>query len=82
MTPEQENQLFKSIGQIEATQASILNEVRQIKTDVNARVDKLEVRVEKAEKQLTNTRLKIAGASGLTGVAAAITSELMKLGGG
>ncbi|MBQ4814236.1 hypothetical protein J8M20_22910 [Pseudoalteromonas luteoviolacea] len=81
MTPEQENQLFQSIGQIQATQTSILNEVRQIKTDLNARVDKLETRVEKVEGQLTNTRLKIAGASGLTGVAAAITSELMKLGG-
>ncbi|OCQ21956.1 hypothetical protein A7985_09100 [Pseudoalteromonas luteoviolacea] len=82
MTPEQENQLFQSIGQIQATQTSILNEVRQIKTDLNARVDKLETRVEKIEDKVTHNRIKIASMGGGAGLVVAIAAEVLKLGGG
>ncbi|KZN30045.1 hypothetical protein L1286_00545 [Pseudoalteromonas sp. SMS1] len=82
MTPEQENQLFQSIGQIQATQTSILNEVRQIKTDLNARVDKLETRVEKIEDKVTHNRIKIASMGGGAGLVVAIAAEALKLGGG
>ncbi|KZN69427.1 hypothetical protein [Pseudoalteromonas luteoviolacea] len=82
MTPEQENQLFQSIGQIQATQTSILNEVRQIKTDLNARVDKLETRVEKIEDKVTHNRIKIASMGGGAGLVVAMAAEALKLGGG
>ncbi|MEC4091899.1 hypothetical protein [Pseudoalteromonas rubra] len=82
MTPEQELELFKSIGQIQATQTSILKEVTDIKADLTKRLEKVEDRIGKVEGQVTNNRVKLATASGLTGIAAALTAELLKLGGG
>ncbi|AXQ97978.1 hypothetical protein [Pseudoalteromonas piscicida] len=79
MTPEQENQLFQSIGQIQATQTAILKEVTDIKADLTKRVDGLETRVEKVEGHVTNNRVKIAGLGGGAGLAVAIAVELLKL---
>ncbi|MBQ4864414.1 hypothetical protein J8L98_22230 [Pseudoalteromonas sp. MMG013] len=82
MTPEQENQLFQSIGQIQATQTAILKEVTDIKTDLTKRVDGLEARVEKVETHVTNNRIKIAGFGGGAGLLVAMAVELLKTGGG
>ncbi|MBQ4879669.1 hypothetical protein J8M21_20840 [Pseudoalteromonas luteoviolacea] len=82
MTPEQENQLFQSIGQIQATQTAILKEVTDIKTDLTKRVDRLEGRVEEVEDQVTNNRVKIASIGGGAGLVVAIAAEVLKLGGG
>ena len=81
MTPEQENQLFQSIGQIQATQTAILKEVTTIKDDLTKRVDGLEARVEKVETHVTNNRIKIAGFGGGGGLIVAMAVELLKAGG-
>lgn len=89
MTPEQENQLFQSIGNIQATQDSILKTLHQIKDDMNKRVDKLEQRVEfidekydqrmnSVEDKVTNIRLKIAGYGGAAGFTVYLVSELLR----
>ncbi|MBQ4840152.1 hypothetical protein [Pseudoalteromonas luteoviolacea] len=82
MTPEQENQLFQSIGHIQATQAAILKEVTDIKTDLTKRVDSIEVRVEKVEEKVTHNRIKIATLGGGAGLIVAMAAEVLKLGGG
>lgn len=81
MTPEQENQLFQSIGQIQASQTAILNQISSLKTDINKRVDKLEDRVTKVETHVTNNRIKMAGIGGAAGLTVALITELLKNGG-
>jgi uncharacterized FlaG/YvyC family protein len=89
MTPEQENQLFQSIGQIQATQDSILEGLSQIRDDVNKRLDKVEERVDqldekynermiKVEEKVTNLRLKVAGYGGAAGFTVYLVSELLR----
>ena len=81
MTPEQENLLFQSIGQIQGTQEAILKEVTAIKVDLTKRVDSIEKRVVKLEGQVTINRVIIASMGGGAGLAVAIAVELLKLGG-
>ena len=81
MTPEQENQLFKSIGQIEATQIAILEKMKDMDANTNKRVDGIEKRVDKLESQVTNNRVKIATIGGSASLAVAVAVELLKLGG-
>ncbi|NOU50233.1 hypothetical protein HG263_06710 [Pseudoalteromonas sp. JBTF-M23] len=79
MSPEQENLLFQSIGQIQATQTAILKEVTTIKNDLTKRVDGIEQRVEKVETQVTKNRIKMAGIGGATSLAVAIAVEILKI---
>lgn len=81
MTPEQENLLFQSIGQIQGTQEAILKEVTAIKKDLTKRVENVERRQDELEKQVTNNRVKIATMGGGAGLAVAMAVELLKLGG-
>ena len=56
MTPEQENQLFQSIGQIQASQTAILNDLKDIKADIHQSIEKSEAR----QKEITDgLRLEI-----------------------
>ncbi|ALU41911.1 hypothetical protein [Pseudoalteromonas rubra] len=79
MTPEQEHQLFRSIGEIQGTQTAILQQLTDIKADLNKRVDSIEKRLTTVEDNVTNTRVKVAKTSGLTALAVAIAVELVKL---
>ncbi|AZZ98283.1 hypothetical protein [Pseudoalteromonas sp. R3] len=79
MTPEQEHQLFRSIGEIQGTQTAILQQLTDIKSDLNKRVDGIEQRVTTVEEKVTNTRIKVGTISGVTALAVAIAAELLKL---
>lgn len=81
MTPEQENLLFQSIGQIQGTQEAILKEVTAIKEDLTKRVENVERRQDELEKHVTNNRVKIATIGGSASLAVAVAVELLKLGG-
>ncbi|WP_105198994.1 hypothetical protein [Pseudoalteromonas sp. T1lg10] len=80
MTPEQENLLFQNIGQIQAGQTAILEQLSSLKQDINARVDKLEDRVTDVEKQVTKNRVKMAGVGGAAGLAVTLVAEALKQG--
>ena len=86
MNQEQENELFKSIGSIEATQKAMLDAMLDLKTDihksvkdVNTRVDKTEKRLDNVENKVTNLRIKVAAAGGAGGLTVLMIAELIKL---
>ena len=86
MNQEQENELFKSIGSIEATQKAMLDAMLDLKTDihksvkdVNTRVDKTESRLDTVENKVTNLRIKVAAAGGAGGLTVLMIAELIKL---
>ncbi|WP_063705246.1 hypothetical protein [Pseudoalteromonas gelatinilytica] len=54
MTPEQENQLFQAIGEIQGSQSAILDDLRSLKADIHHSIEKSEAR----QKQITDS-LKI-----------------------
>ncbi|MEC8325874.1 MAG: hypothetical protein VX100_07240 [Pseudomonadota bacterium] len=80
MNQEQENQLFKSIGSIEATQQAILKEVTDLRAHVDDRIDKVEKRVDKVEEQVTNNRVKLAGYAGGGSLLMLLAVEAIKAG--
>ena len=86
MNQEQENELFKSIGSIEATQKAMLDAMLDLKMDihksvkdVNTRVDKTESRLDTVENKVTNLRIKVAAAGGAGGLTVLMIAELIKL---
>jgi len=79
MTPEQENELFKSIGSIQATQEATLDKLSSIQSDIHSRLDKTETRLDKVETKVTNIRIKVAAAGGAGGLAVLLVAELLKL---
>ncbi|NRA61202.1 MAG: hypothetical protein HRU25_09920 [Psychrobium sp.] len=88
MTPEQENELFKSIGSIDATQKLMLEALAAMKDDidksvvvVHARVDKTNSRIDKIDDKLTNLRVKQAAFGGAAGLFVTLIAELLKNGG-
>ena len=44
MTPEQENQLFQAIGEIQGSQSAILDDLRSLKADIHHSIEKSEAR--------------------------------------
>ena len=44
MTPEQENQLFQAIGEIQGSQSAILDDLRSLKADIHQSIEKSEAR--------------------------------------
>ena len=50
MTPEQENQLFQAIGEIQGSQAAILGDLKDIKADIHHSIEKSEAR----QKEITD----------------------------
>ena len=88
MTPEQENEVFKSIGSIDATQKLMLEALAAMKDDidksvvvVHTRVDKTNTRIDKIEDKLTNLRVKQAAFGVAAGLFVALIAELLKNGG-
>lgn len=54
MTPEQENQLFHSIGRIQASQDAILESLHALKVDIHARIDKTDANINALEERIDN----------------------------
>ncbi len=50
MTQEQENLLFQAIGEIQGSQAAILNDLKDIKADIHQSIEKSEAR----QKEITD----------------------------
>lgn len=59
MTPEQENDLFKSIGSIEATQKAMLDTMMMIQSDIHQAVKDVNTRVDKVEAQIESVDIKV-----------------------
>nr|MDC2855404.1 hypothetical protein [Ningiella sp. W23] len=47
MNQEQENLLFQAIGEIQGSQAAILNDLKDIKADIHQSIEKSEARQKK-----------------------------------
>lgn len=49
MDSNQENELFKALGSIQATQTALLDKVSEIKIDIHQSIEEVNKRVDKAE---------------------------------
>jgi hypothetical protein len=78
MNQEQENELFKDLGDIKATQRAILERLTNYKADATKQTDALDTRILTLENKLTNMQIKLAGAGSVGGVIAIVIGELLK----
>lgn len=78
MTPEQENQLFRSMGSIEAKLDRLGNEIDRRFGEINNRVSATESAQQHHANELSNLKVKVAVYGGAAGVITMLVAELVK----
>jgi hypothetical protein len=80
--PDSNNDLYKMLGAIEATQKLILEQVKEMKTVMRDDLKATNIRVDKLEVITTNLRIKLAAAGTLGSFITIVFTELFKRSGG